>query len=336
MEGHIRRTIANLSTWDDLARFEANVRKKNRLSDGIIHAINSRIIELGRALVAEQTGIDLSNLSPAEEGIVRAVSEFAGIRKRQGKSSEYTFRLLRNRGLLGAAEAAVSKNGPTQGYQALADAHLENLSFEQIIANHEGEFSPRAVWFARQRLGLPNATASPPADTAGGTQTRTTELLQWLESLAQRNDGLMRPFTNTDAASILGMQDLQKYGRAYGNIQSRMDFACYLCGLPPIGLAADTPFANAWSRQNRAWAFPVKAMQAAARTHIWNTEDFNRIRRETERLPGQAHQLWKEALAKDEKKVKAWAFGFVESPPEMIGARTTARESAVLLGLAMN
>ncbi len=70
---------------------------------------------------------------------------------------------LRNWGLIGAAEAAVSRAKPTQGFQALADANLADLSYEQIIVDHPDEFSPRALWFSRRTLGLPNDTDRPPA-----------------------------------------------------------------------------------------------------------------------------------------------------------------------------
>jgi hypothetical protein len=69
-------------------------------------AIRLRSAELRRALVAERTGLDLSHLTPAEEKVVEAVSEYVGVMKRQGKDATRTLLQIRNRGLLGAAEAA--------------------------------------------------------------------------------------------------------------------------------------------------------------------------------------------------------------------------------------
>jgi hypothetical protein len=74
-----------------------------------------RSIELGLDLIAARTGLDLSDLSPAEEKIVRAVSEYVGVKKRTGSDATRTFIQLRNRGLIGAAEAAVAHSKPTQG-----------------------------------------------------------------------------------------------------------------------------------------------------------------------------------------------------------------------------
>ena len=57
-------------------------------------------------------------------------------------------------------------------------------------------------------------------------------------------------------------------------------------------------------------------MQAAAQSRVWSDDDFDSILRETERLPGQAHLSWKDALATNESKVKAWAVGFIGAAPD--------------------
>lgn len=318
MEKRLAKTIGNLSNWEALAQFEKNARERKRLTDEVADAINIRSAELGRAFISERTGLDLSKLSPAKEKIVQAVSEYVGIMRRQGKYPSRTLEQLRNRGLLDAAESAVCRATPTQGFQALADAALEDLSYEKIVIDHADEFTPRAVWFSRRTLGLPNDSDSPPATADGDVQTRTTTLIQWLKKEAESNGGIMPPYTNANAASILGMQDMSRYGRVFGNIQSRIDFACYICGLPPLGLAADAPFAMAWSQQGRDWPFPVAAMQAAAQSHLWSADDFDNVLRETERLPGQAHVFWNEALSADETKVKTWAFSLHQSSPKSL------------------
>ena len=318
MEERLARTIVNLGNWEDLAQFEINARERNRLTDEVAIAINARSAELGRAFISEKTGLDLSELSPAEEKIVQAVSEYVGIMRRQGKYPSRTLEQLRNRGLLDAAESAVCRAKPTQGFQNLADADLEDLSYEQIVVDHADEFSPRAVWYSRRTLGLPNDSESPPTTADSDTQTRTASLIQWLKNKAEGNGGVMPLFTNADAAAVLGMQDMRRYGRVMGNIQSRIDFACYVCGLPPLGLTADAPFARAWGHQNRSWAWPVASMKAAAQSREWIGDDFDRILSETEHLAGQAHILWKEAISADEARVKTWAFGLNQSSSKVL------------------
>jgi hypothetical protein len=114
---------------------------------------------------------------------------------------------------------------------------------------------------------------------------------------------------------MLGLGDMHKFGRAFGNIQSRLDFACYLAGLPPIGLAAEEPFARAWNQRDRSWAFPNQSMQAATRAHVWTTRDFERVLSESENLPGQAHQSWDNELSTNEANVRTWAYGLQAIEP---------------------
>ncbi len=310
MDEKIARVISGISTWDEIKSFENNARARNSLTPEIVTALGMRSIEIAKILVAEKTGLDLLRLSPAEEKIVRAVGEYVAIKRSEGKYPGRTLEQIKNRGLLGAAENAVCRATPTQGYQSLADASLEELSYEQIVIEHPDEFSPRAVWFSRRTLGLPNTSETPPADTSGETQTRTVTVIQWQKQQAKENDGVLPKFTNADTASLLGMNDLQQFGRVLGNIQSRIDFACYKCGLPPLGLAADAPFARAWSQEGRDWKFPVNVMQAASQARVWSDEDFDCILRITEELPGQSHVFWTEELATNESKVKDWAYGF--------------------------
>lgn len=119
MEENIARTIRNISSWEELKEFEINVRAKNRFSSEIGDAIKARASDLGRALIVEKTGLNVVDLSPAEAKIVQAVSEYVGVMRQQGKYPGRTFDQLRNRGLLDAAENAVCRARPTQGFQTL-------------------------------------------------------------------------------------------------------------------------------------------------------------------------------------------------------------------------
>jgi predicted RNA-binding protein with PUA-like domain len=309
MEERVARIIRNVGSLKDLVQFETNARDQDALTDEIKGAIKARSIDLGRALIADKTGLDLSDLSPAEEIIVQTAAEYVAIKEREGSNANRTLLQLRNRGLIEAAETSVAKSKPTQGFGTLADADRSDLSYEQIILDHPDEFSSRAIWFSRRTLGLPNESARPPAETISKTQTRTEALLKWFQTRSESNGGRLASFTNAEAAAVLGMTDMHQFGRVFGNIQSRIDFACYIGGLPPLGLAADAPFDKAWSQQTRDWAFPIATMQAAARSRVWSSGDFDLVLRETQELPGQAHISWKKAITGNEAKVKAWAFG---------------------------
>jgi hypothetical protein len=112
VDERIARTIRSIQTLADLAQFEKNGEKRQALTDEMREAVRLRSAELGRTLVAERTGLDLSDLSPAEEKIVLAASEYAGVKKRTAATRAARSLKLLNRGLLGAAEASVIRSKP--------------------------------------------------------------------------------------------------------------------------------------------------------------------------------------------------------------------------------
>jgi predicted HNH restriction endonuclease len=313
MDDRIARIIRNVGSLDDLAQFERNARDRNALTEEIQSAVDRRTEELGRVLVAKRTGLDVTDLSPAEEKIVQAVAKYVGIKRRAGRDATRTFMQLENRGLIESAEIAVAKSKPTQGYETLATENLTDLSYEQIIVDHPDEFSDRALWFARRTLGLPISTNKPPTLGVSPVQRRTEDLLAWLRKRADENGGIIRSYLNAEAAEAIGLGHMQEYGRVQGNIQSRLDFACYQVNLPPLGLTAAEPFRDAWRQDDRDWPFPLERMRNAARARIWTTADFLAILTCTKALPGQAHLLWKEELAHRGDSVRKWAYD-IEAP----------------------
>lgn len=330
MEEKTARIIAGLRDWKECQAFTKNAVAMDRLTPEVKAALDRRSVELGRELVARKTGLDLSSLSAAEEKIVLAVSQYVALKELQSSHATRTFDQLSNRGLRGAAESAVCRGSPTEGFRTLAEANHSDISYEQIVVDHPNEFSDRAIWYSRRALGLPNALSTPPAEENSDTQIRTNAFIAWLKSAASDNDGVIPSFTNEEAAAAIGLDDMQKYGRAHGNIQSRIDFACYRAGLPPLGLAADAPFELAWSQEHRTWEFPVKGMQRAAQLREWTDQDFDQVLRETERLPGQAHLIWKDALVREEQAIQAWALSFVkEEPTDAVIEEGKAKRNAI-------
>lgn len=299
MDERLKRTIERVISWKDLAQLESNVNQRGALSEVVAVAIKTRSDELGLNYVVESTGIDLGELSPGERKIVRAIGEYAAIKKRQGTNANRTLEQVRKLGLIDAAEAAVCKAKPTQGYQALVEANLEDLSYERIVIDHKDEFSARAIWYARRTLGEPNHSDRPPAPTHIDVNARTGKLLAWLQQRAATNNGNIPLFENADAASAIGLGPLQSFGRVHGNIQSRLDFACYLCDLPPLGCAAVTPFDGAWDQY-------VSQLQRATQYRQWHPKDFDAILAAANELPGVAHLSWRNALQKDEQRVLSW------------------------------
>lgn len=310
MDDAIARRIEQLRSWDELNQFMQNATDKNNLTTEIKTALDRRGVELGRAVVAEKTDLDLTNLSPAEEKIVQAVSMYVSIKAAQGSHASRTFSQLRNRGLIGAAENAVCRRQPSLGFQTLADVNQSGISYEKIVIDHPNEFSARAIWHSRQTLGLPNQSSKSPADGATKVPIRSNALILWLKDVAKKNGGTIPLFTNEEALEATGFVGMSSEGRVHGNVQTRIDFSCYMAGFPPLGLAADAPFEQAWSKQNRNWSFPIASMQKASRLKKWTDADFDKILNEIALLPGDGHAVWKEALTVEEASIREWAFSF--------------------------
>lgn len=312
--------IAGVADLKGLGILERQIVERGAGTPEINQAIEARYAEFGRIMVEQKTGLDLTELSPAEERIVNAIGRYVALQKRDRKNAEYTFRILRNRGLIDAAEVTVARSKVTQGFEVLDQAEMRALSFEQIIVDHPQEFSGRALWYARRTLRLPNGSDKAPADIGTLTQQRTEQLLDWLAGKAIRSGGVLCGHTNADVGAMLGFDDLTRHGRVLGNIQSRLDFACYQAGVPPLGLCAIEHFANAWAQEGRTWPFPVMTMRQAAQSFKWTPDIFDKIRANARLLPGQAAIPWRKAIKEQEAAIRKWAEGLVPASNEVIAA----------------
>jgi hypothetical protein len=303
----LERTIGRITSWPELNQLEKNIKDRGGLNSSVEAALTQQSTKLGIDYILHETGLIGAWLSEAEEKIIAAIGEYAAILRREGKYPGRTMQQIKRRGLLDAAEISVCKKKPTRGFEVLADADLEDLSYERIVLDHPSEFSTRAIWFARRTLNLENESDKPPAATHSDINVRTEKLLDWLLERAELNGWIIPAFTNSEAAAAIGLGALRNYGRVHGNIQSRIDFACYLCDLPPLGCAAIEPFETAWGQEGRTWAFSVKELQQAAQERVWSREDFQRIKDQIEELPGIAYLPWRTALSSAEQRVRVWA-----------------------------
>lgn len=309
-------TIRNVRTLDALITLEGNIQQNSAGTPEILAAIEGRYADFGREMVASKARLDLENLSPAEAKIVNAIGRYVALQKRDHKGAPRTFQLIASRGLIDAAEVTVGRSKVTQGFEVLNRAEMRDLSFEQIIVDHPEEFSARALWYANRTLGLPNELAKAPADRGTVTQQRTEKLLDWLSERARENGGYLNAYTNAELGHHLGFDDLTRHGRHLGNMQSRIDFACYMAGAPPLGLCAVEHFANAWATEGRRWSFPVDAMRKSAQSFAWTDDVLDRVRANTRTLPGQAAIPWRKEISTREASVRTWAESLTPQPSE--------------------
>ncbi|MFY9692438.1 MAG: hypothetical protein WAK35_01710 [Xanthobacteraceae bacterium] len=174
-----------------------------------------------------------------------------------------------------------------------AEAPTETAALRAVVAKVRGEQTAEAAPESRVSSKRPSTL-----------QADTERVIEWLRELSQISDG-HPDFSNADVARTLGKK---RPGQELSNLMSRLDFACYLAGLPSIGCTAEKPFADAWQQHHRSWKWPLKKMRAAAKAHSWSAADFDLILQETQRLSyGLGRVAWNDELAKNDNKIMAWA-----------------------------
>jgi hypothetical protein len=159
-------------------------------------------------------------------------------------------------------------------------------AFQRVVAKHTGQDITSIFKNSDNFLDIKKV------------QAYTEMILSWLKDHCR--DGVLS-FTNTDLAQAIGKE---KPDRVLGSLMSRLDFCCYLAGLPALGCAADRTFEEAWNKGE----WPLELMKRVAKAHRWTAGDFERIRHETQRLTVMVgHLVWKDELAKHKAHVMEWA-----------------------------
>jgi hypothetical protein len=207
------------------------------------------------------------------------------------------------------------------GYPTFKYIYQGNKQRGRVIKNTDGTFTGRIGTVEAHGQSETDAFYQVWAEVAGldiseirhsvlhpkKVQADTEAIIDWLKDNAATHSGQLS-FTNADLARAIGKQ---KPDQALGNLVSRLDFACYLTGLPSLGCAAEQTFAGAWQPQensNPSWGYPFEQMRRRAKTHHWSAADLDRIRHETQRLTsGRASLLWEEEYAKRDVRIRAWA-----------------------------
>lgn len=151
--------IARLKTPKEARTFANNARERGRQDLGL------EALQHARALQAVKEG----HTSPAQQAIASALYAYEEEQTRlKGRTfrANRTRQMITKRGALEAAERMVLSRKPSQGYEVLEEAGLQELSFEAIIVRFPDEFSVRSVQAAQARLdGLPPPPWSPSIDS---------------------------------------------------------------------------------------------------------------------------------------------------------------------------
>jgi hypothetical protein len=116
---------------------------------------NAALAREARRWAIERRAEKYGATTEVELEAVKAVFAYErSLRTKHGKkvSASYTWRMIREQGIIAAMEQLVTKKAESKGYRALVAMGLQDLSFEAVVSRHPDAFSPAAVEASRQRL----------------------------------------------------------------------------------------------------------------------------------------------------------------------------------------
>jgi hypothetical protein len=137
--------VARLKSTKDCETFIRNATERDRAD--LAAEARERILEL--------RGDELETHTEAETEALRAVHAYEQtLFEKHGKHirASYTWRMIREHGVIEAVERAVKKPTETQGFRMLDEMGLGRFSFEAVILRHPEAFSAAAVATAEKRM----------------------------------------------------------------------------------------------------------------------------------------------------------------------------------------
>ena len=152
MDEQINRSLKSVKDFKGLAQLETNVRGRGAFYGEVAVAFTERAEIIAREVIEQRTGLDLSQLTPAEEKIVRAVSEYLAIKQRDGSDSTRTHRSQIDyyrqivRQMVGRV---LTKNRGLTDYQMASIGFATSMNFRVMR---------RLLWATSARHGLPNTS----------------------------------------------------------------------------------------------------------------------------------------------------------------------------------
>lgn len=139
----------------DMAKTSADC---DNLIRNAMRAGNGQLALLARkkkiVLQAAQHGARTQVEVEAWNGIY-AIEEYRRSQGKQHWRANYTRRAIDNRNgdIVATVDDTVSRAEPTDGFQEMIDAGLEEFLWERLVLRFREQFSPRAIEQARARLG---------------------------------------------------------------------------------------------------------------------------------------------------------------------------------------
>jgi hypothetical protein len=135
---------------------ECEILEKNALERG-----NSELALAARKRAVELRAQAHGASTDAERECLEAVYAYERVLfQKHGKNirAAYTWRMMKQRGIIAAVERTVSRKEETVGYRALVEMGLEDYAFEAVVVRYPALFSPEAVRISQERINTHDQT----------------------------------------------------------------------------------------------------------------------------------------------------------------------------------
>jgi len=136
--------IPKFSTPESYEQYALNVQKR---APELAQEARRKAIELRAATHGAETDVERE----AYEAVY-AYERMLLIKHGKKVPAAYTWRMIRNRGIIPAVERLVMRKDETSGYRLLVANGLEDKAFESVVLRHPKEFSAEAVSASENRL----------------------------------------------------------------------------------------------------------------------------------------------------------------------------------------
>ena len=120
-----------------------------------VHERNPELALKARRRAVELRAISYGNKSEVELELLKAIYAYEEVLSEKNKRktrASYTWRMIKQRGIIGAAERAVNRKIERAGYELLVEMGLHDLTFEAVIVRHPDKFNQEVVSRAKSRL----------------------------------------------------------------------------------------------------------------------------------------------------------------------------------------
>jgi hypothetical protein len=136
--------IPEFKTPESYEQFAINVQERSpeRAAEARRRAVRLRAKLLGAETAAEQECLE-------------AIFAYEWtLYKKHGKRQKaaYTWRMLKQRGIIAAVEHTATRKQETEGYRALVSEGMQEMAFEAVVLRHPDVFSAEAIAQSRARL----------------------------------------------------------------------------------------------------------------------------------------------------------------------------------------